>query len=1203
MEWYDKCRFAWKECARDCDLRRSVIDAMKESVRCLPGLVEVATLVLGTTLLAQPGKLEPSAEVFHPTRVLAKFATTQRAGTLAAALQEQRLNIKRQFRTLPRVVVLELEPGASAGLMALAPPDRSKRLLQRIAALRASGLFEYVEPDYIRLLNLEPTDSAYTDGTLWPLHNVGQNNGLPGADIGALAAWDITTGSTNVIVALVDTGIRYTHRDLVANMWRNPGESGGGKEGNGVDDDGDGYIDDVYGINALLGAGSVHGGDPMDDCGHGTHVAGTIGAAANNGHPHVGVAWKVRLMACKAFDEKGGNSSYKDYVSDTVECIDFAVVKGARIINASYGFPAFSQAEYEAIQAARGRGILFVAAAGNDGLDNDTASLRSYPASYDLENIISVAALDRTDRLATDSSFGQTRVHLGAPGVDIFSCWNTSDTAYRTLKGTSMAAPHVVGAAGLVLSHHPSASLTELRRRILDGAVPIPSFTNKTVTGGRLNVFNSLVAAQHGALAVEVIPPSGQFLVAGEPAVLAAVISDLLPVTNAAVTTSGATFTNLVFLDSGVAPDAILGDGVYTTAFVVPTNLDHIEMTLSVSAPGWPAETNRLSYPVVARPPNDRFADRLTIQPSRCPTSVTGANVNASRESAEPEHAGSPIGRSVWWSWTAPFSGPVKVTTAGSNLDTLLAVYTGPTLASLTLIVANDDAGGRDFYSSVRFEAAAGTEYQIAADGYFMAQGQIRLTVLPLDSTTPLADALDAPALSPSSGGDEPWLGQVCASHDGTDAARSGPLDAYGQTWLETAVVGPGTLSFWWRVSSEANCDYLRFALNGKEQAALSGEVDWEQRRFWLGTGTNALRWVYAKNRDVSAGQDAGWVDQAAFTPAASAIPGSMGDLDGDGQPTVLDLTLLTGYLRDTTTLRPQVAVFADVNRDALINTADIPAMADTILERSSLLPELDTDGDGIPDLLEPLLGLSPGSTNSLGGSLADGDLDFDYDGVANARELQLGTDPLLADSDGDRWDDASEILSGTNPNDPRSGPAVQVTSTAMVAYLNAVEAQPPPNAGWSATALTVTYLNAIQHSVPANTTWTASALSVSYLNAHLESAPTNAPWSVASLPVSFLNAMQVPAPSHAIWSSASPAVSFLNARQEPPPTSAVWVLTSHHVSYLNARQDAVRGSLFFVSPVVSFSNSPPGQLIGQSVLSSQPGSSEEKNSPIVYEH
>jgi hypothetical protein len=252
---------------------------------------------------------------------------------------------------------------------------------------------------------------------------------------------------------------------------------------------------------------------------------------------------------------------------------------------------------------------------------------------------------------------------------------------------------------------------------------------------------------------------------------------------------------------------------------------------------------------------------------------------------------------------------------------------------------------------------------------------------------------------------------------------------------METTLVGPGALTFWWKVSSQANYDYLRFYINGVEQAAISGEVDWQQERFWLGV-RDTLRWTYTKDPQWNAGQDAGWVDEVSVAQSRSAIPTAMGDLDGDSQPTVLDMTLLVGYLRNTNSLLPEVAVFADVNRDGVIDSKDISALADAIMGRTTLLPALDTDGDGIPDVLEPLMGLDPTKKDSFGDGISDGDRDFDHDGLTNAQELRLGTDPMRADSDGDGWSDDAELTVGTDPVDANSRPYMMVLASPSVAFV-----------------------------------------------------------------------------------------------------------------------------------------------------------------------
>src|SRR5205085_3853277 len=252
----------------------------------------------------------------HPTHILVKYKPN--ADKAKSALVAQNVDLKRTFSEIPRLHVVELKDGAlKASLGAnYAPADG---LAESIRQLKGTGLFEYVEPDYVNTIDLTPTDRRFRDGTLWGLQNQGIGGGLVGADINVVPAWDITTGDTNVIVAVIDTGINYTHKDLATQMWINPGEI----PGNGLDDDLDGYVDNVYGINAVADTG-----DPKDDNGHGSHVSGTIGAAANNGFEHVGVIWNVRLMALKAFDKDGSGLT-----SDEIQCINFALSKRVRISN------------------------------------------------------------------------------------------------------------------------------------------------------------------------------------------------------------------------------------------------------------------------------------------------------------------------------------------------------------------------------------------------------------------------------------------------------------------------------------------------------------------------------------------------------------------------------------------------------------------------------------------------------------------------------------------------------------------------------------------------------------------------------------------------------------------------------------------------------------------------------------------------------
>ena len=342
---------------------------------------------------------------------------------------------------------------------------------------------EYAEPDYL-VYALENQPQAPNDPEFakqWGLHNAGGDACTSRADISAEEGWKTRNEAPNVIVAVIDTGVRYTHEDIKDNMWRNPGESGGGRENNGKDDDGDGWVDDVYGINAL----ARPGGSPMDDAGHGTHCAGTIGAMGGNGKGVVGVAWKVQIMACKFLNNKGSGST-----SDAIDCINYAVLKGAQIMSNSWGGGGNSQALKDAIAAADARGIIFVAAASNDGRDNDATPV--YPASYGLPNIVSVANSTCKDELSKSSNFGKKTVHLAAPGTDILSTWFLSDSSYKSISGTSMATPHVAGALALMKAQFPQMSHTDLIAKLLKSVDKPAGLAGKVITDGRLNLQKAL---------------------------------------------------------------------------------------------------------------------------------------------------------------------------------------------------------------------------------------------------------------------------------------------------------------------------------------------------------------------------------------------------------------------------------------------------------------------------------------------------------------------------------------------------------------------------------------------------------------------------------------------------------------------------------------------------------------------------------------
>ncbi len=298
--------------------------------------------------------------------------------------------------------------------------------------------------------------------------------------IDAPDAWNISTGSRSVVVAVIDTGVDYTDSDLAANIWTNPGEIAG----NAADDDGNGFANDVHGYDF-----ANNDSDPMDDNGHGTHVAGTIAAVGNNGQGVAGVNWSVSIMPLKFLNSQGTG-----YLSDAIRAVNYATMErtrygvNVRVMNNSWGGGDFSAAMQSAIQAANDAGILFVAAAGNSGLNNDVNP--QYPANYTPPNVISVAASDQNDRLASFSNYGATTVDIAAPGVSIYS--TIPGNMYAMYSGTSMATPFVSGVAALAWSIDPNASVADIRNAILKGADPVPALSGKVATGGRLDAYNTL---------------------------------------------------------------------------------------------------------------------------------------------------------------------------------------------------------------------------------------------------------------------------------------------------------------------------------------------------------------------------------------------------------------------------------------------------------------------------------------------------------------------------------------------------------------------------------------------------------------------------------------------------------------------------------------------------------------------------------------
>jgi outer membrane protein assembly factor BamB/subtilisin family serine protease len=698
---------------------------------------------------------------------------------------------------------------------------------QAVARLMATGRYEFVEVDHLRhAAATTPSDPLFSQQ--WGLSNNGVNSplsgpGIVGADIHAPAAWDIRHDASSIVVATVDTGLRLTHSDILANLWNNPTAGS------------DGFTNDQHGIDAT---DHTDQSAPNDTDGHGTHVAGIIGAVGNNGLDVSGIAWSVQLMALKFLGVNGGD------VTDELTCFTFAINHGARIANASFGSTDYDPSELEAVQALASHNIILVCAAGNATEDNDLTA--SYPCNYDVDNIVAVAATDNRDSLVYFSSYGSGNVDLAAPGYNILSLYNTNDTATAILSGTSMATPMVTGSLALLEAQFPADTYRQTINRLLRHVDRNANLTGIVGTGGRLNL-----AAALGSAAGDNTPYNDDFAdrahlsgytlnvrgdnagatresgepVLGSTAAGASVWYEWTAPATGTVTIANTdgSFTPLIGVFAGTSVGALTGvaSGTGSVRFAAQAGSAY-----EIAVDGQNGQSGLVA-----------FSLGYGNSSLSAATALSGASVSVTGTTQDGAARGTPAilnntpANTVWYTWTAPATAQVQLSVSSPDFDPLLAVYTG-TGSALSLVAAG--AGATIDSNNVApvsgttlgFVATAGVAYSIELGGKAdpttgSDNGQFTLTIANARWAISSTDALDcSPAVAPNGtiyiGGDNDMLYAV--NPDGSSQwtyTATGSFDSSSVAIADDGTVYAGCLDGYLYALSPTGALQWKYAVTG----------------------------------------------------------------------------------------------------------------------------------------------------------------------------------------------------------------------------------------------------------------------------------------------------------------------------------------------------------------------------------------------------